>query len=184
MINLIARMSNIRLNAGFAEKSKHPDQELLDSVEHDLLTLNQDTKQLVAIHSASEAEHGIKISQLYQIAALIYFERVLKPYSNQSRLARWSAEAFDIVRQLKICERSFPLFFVACEAKTDEERQTIISLVARTHRKSSQRNLHAIEQMIQSMWVQHDLASDTGEGNYVNALNNAMSSSQMMPTLA
>jgi hypothetical protein len=178
-------MSSIRPHNGTTEISKHPDQErILDSIEHDLLTLNQDTRQLAATHSASEVEHGTKIAQLYRLAGLIYCERVLKASSNQGRLARWSVEAFDILRQLKICERPFPLFFVACEAQSDEERQMVISLLERANQKSTQRKVHSVEQMIQSMWVQHDLLSDTRERNYVDALNSTISSSQLLPTLA
>jgi len=184
MINLISRISTIQPQSEIAENSECAEQDTVDSIEHNLVTLTQDTGQLVATNSAVEVEHGGRIAQLYRLAGLIYIERVFRACPNKGRLARWSAEAFDIVRQLQVCERPFPLFFVACEAQSDEERGMIISLLERTHQKSSRPGLHAIEQMIQSMWVQHDLVSDTGERNYVDALNTTMSSSQLLPTLA
>jgi hypothetical protein len=177
-------MTSIQSTNDIAESSRFAERETLDSIEYDLWTLNQDTTQLVGTVSTAEVKHGSRISQLYRLAGLIYLERVLKPSPTNGRLERWSAEAFDILRQLDICERPFPLFFVACEATTDEEREVVISLLKRTHKRSNQRRLHLIEHMIQSMWVQNDLVSDMGERNYVDALNTTMSSSQLLPTLA
>ncbi|OQD98953.1 hypothetical protein PENVUL_c068G00604 [Penicillium vulpinum] len=183
MMNLIARMSEINPDSKIPD-NQYTEQAILDSIEHELMAINQDITHLIGTNSAEEVEHGRKISKLYQLAALIYFERVLKHYSTGGRLARWSAEAFDIIQQLDICERPFPLFFVACEAHTDTQREVILSILRRTQKVSSQRRLYAVHGMIESMWVQYDLASDQGGTSYVDVLDTIMSSNKLLPTLA
>jgi hypothetical protein len=100
------------------------------------------------------------------------------------RVAGWSTEAFDLIRQLRTCERPFPLFFVACEAHTDAQREVVLSILESTQRRSNQRELCAVQGMIGSVWVQHDLLSDLDDMSYVDVLNAIMSSNELLPTLA
>jgi hypothetical protein len=186
MINLIARMSEVQFESEMSYKHNDADQGSLDSIEHDLMAIKQGTTYFSGTNSSEEVNRGNKMSKLYQLAGLIYFERVLKRYPNNVRVARWSGEAFDLLRELVICERPFPLFFIACEAHTDTQRELILSTLERTHERSNQRRLYAIQAMIESMWVQHDLISDSNtEGRfYADTLNAVMSSNKLLPTLA
>lgn len=184
MINLIARMSNCRSNSKLPEDLHSTEREPLDSIEHDLMTIKQSISHHTGTNSAEEVDHQSKISQLYRLASLIYFERVLRETPTSARVARWSADAFDIIRRLDICERPFPLFFIACEAHTDVQREMVLSLLERTQSRSCQRRLHAVKRMIELMWVQHDLFSDLGGMNYVDVLNTVMSSNELLPALA
>jgi hypothetical protein len=184
MINLIARMSNFQSDSKILEDPHSTELEHLDSIEHDLLAIKQDISHLTGTTYAEEVDHGRKISELYRLAGLIYFERVLKESPISLRVTKWSADAFEIIRQLDICERPFPLFFIACEAHTDVQRETILSLLGRTQKRWSQRRLHALKTMIESMWVQYDLFSDLGGMNYADVLNTVMSSNELLPTLA
>ncbi|KAJ6086832.1 fungal-specific transcription factor domain-containing protein [Penicillium canescens] len=186
MINLIARMSEVQFDSEMSYKHRDADQGSLDSIEHDLMVLKQDTMYFSGTNISEEVNRGSKMSKLYQLAGLIYFERVLKRNPDSIRVARWSGEAFDLLREFVICERPFPLFFIACEAHTDTQRELILSILERTHNRSNQRRLYAIQAMIESMWVQHDLISDSNtEGRvYVDTLNAIMSSNELLPTLA
>jgi hypothetical protein len=186
MINLIARMSEVQFDSEMPYKHLDADQGSLASIEHDLTVLKQDTTCFSGTNISEEVNRGSKMSKLYQLAGLIYFERVLKRYPNSIRVARWSGEAFDLLRELVVCERPFPLFFIACEAHTDTQRELILSILERTHNRSNQRRLYPIQAMIESMWVQHDLISDsnTEERVYVDTLNAVMSSNELLPTLA
>ncbi|KAF7595989.1 hypothetical protein BBP40_004135 [Aspergillus hancockii] len=151
MINLIARMSNFRPNNKLPEDLHYTEREPLDSIERDLLAIKQGIPHPTGTISAEEVDHGSKISQLYRLAGLIYFERVLRETPISARVARWSADAFEIIQRLHICERPFPLFFIACEAHTDVQREMVLSLLERTQRRSGQRRLHAVKRMIESI---------------------------------
>jgi hypothetical protein len=45
-----------------------------------------------------------------------------------------------------------------CEARTDEDRVVILDLISRTEENTSVRSLQGIKGIIQSLWVQDDLA--------------------------
>ncbi|KAL3472591.1 fungal-specific transcription factor domain-containing protein [Aspergillus californicus] len=198
MINLIAKMSRFQPDCPaanvvhFTNEESLESLESLESIEHDLITLSQDTSHLIGTNSPEEVEHGAITAKLYQLAGLIYLERALKPTSSSSssassssiRVAKWAAEAFGLISRLDICERPFPLFFIACEAHTDAKRDLILCLLERTQRRSGQRGLHIVQGMIESMWVQHDLHLDLDGVCYVDALNAVMSSNELLPTLA
>jgi hypothetical protein len=181
MINLIARMSEYPLD-GNDDADRGP----FNSIEYDLLAIKQDTTYLSGTDTPEEVEHGSKMAKLYQLAGMIYFERVLKRYPSSTRVERWSGEAFDILEGLIICERPFPLFFIGCEAYTDTQRQLILSILERTHQQSNQRRLYNIQAMIESVWVQHDLTLDSDKDGrlYADTLNAVMSSNKLLPTLA
>ena len=184
MINLIFRMSDLQTpdQSGNSSDTEEPD--TLSSIEYDLVELEQEITQLTSTNTPEEVEHSAQVSHLYRLAGLIYLERVLKDAPTKGRLARWTADAFHIVKQLDICERPFPIFFVACEARTDEERQVILAILERTQQRSIGNGSCLLQQMIESMWVQQDLASDSEEMDYVDALNATISSSELLPTLA
>ncbi|KAJ5764498.1 fungal-specific transcription factor domain-containing protein [Penicillium manginii] len=179
MIDLIAEISELSIN-----DAQYTDQQKIDSIEHHLMTIEQDTTFLGENNSAEEVEHGSKISQLYRLAGLVYFERALKKSFNSGRLARWITEAFEIIERLEICERPFPLFFIACEAHTDTQREMILSLFEKTQKISSQRRLHSVQGMVESVWIQRDLSSDEKGMEYIDMLDAVMSSHDQMPTLA
>ncbi|CAI7626966.1 unnamed protein product [Penicillium pancosmium] len=178
MIDLIAEISELSL-----DDTQYTDQQKLNSIEYHLMTIEQDTTLLGENDSAEEIEHGGKISQLYRLAGLVYFERVLKK-SSSGRLTRWITEAFEIIATLDICERPFPLFFIACEAHTHIQRGMILSLFEKTQQRSMQRRIHTIQGMVESVWVQRDLSSDEKGMEYVDMLNAVMSSHDQLPTLA
>jgi hypothetical protein len=177
-------MSEIKPDSKLSDNIQYIERKTLNSIEHDLMAINQDTTHLIGANSAGEVEHASKISRLYRLAALIYFERVMKQCSTGGRVSRWSAEAFDIIQKLDICERPFPLFFVGCEAQNDTQREMILRLLERTQKMTSQRRLYAVQGMIESMWVQFDLSSDQGGTSYLDVLNTVMSSNELLPTLA
>jgi len=184
MINLIARMSEIEPYRKLPEHIPYAERQNLHSIENDLITIKQDTTGLIGTNPAEDVDYGSKMSQLYRLAGLIYFERVLKASSTSLRVSRWSDDAFDIIRKLEICDRPFPLFFVACEAHTDTTREVILSLLKRTQKVTGHQRMHVVQAMIESMWVQLDLMLDLGGTSYVDVLDVVISSSNFLPTLA
>ncbi|KAF2452770.1 fungal-specific transcription factor domain-containing protein, partial [Lineolata rhizophorae] len=102
--------------------------------------------------------HAENVAELYRFASLIYLERLSKNFSGLSaKVDAWVDEAFRVVAELDTCERPFPLFIVACEAKTDERRDMVFELLDRTAAENRSRPLDRVKRMLEVLWVQDDL---------------------------
>ncbi|KAL3471255.1 fungal-specific transcription factor domain-containing protein [Aspergillus californicus] len=107
------------------------------------------------------------ILEIFHLAILIYLNRAtnhaIEPASKTHlRIER----AFSLLPTMAACERQFPLFVLACEARTDQERCTILDLLARTGKAVSSRSVALLTRLIEAVWVQDDLATgwlDYGE---------------------
>ncbi|KAL5042601.1 hypothetical protein BDW71DRAFT_144495 [Aspergillus fruticulosus] len=99
--------------------------------------------------------------ELFRLAILVYFDRMtastLEPRSStQARIQH----ALTIFATLDSCPRQFPLFIIGCEARTDEERCTVLELIDRTEKTASSRSVVILRALIKAVWVQDDLAGD------------------------
>jgi hypothetical protein len=120
--------------------------------------------------------------ELFRLAALIYLERVSKNFSGQSRkLDHWTSQGFVILDGLDTCRWPFPLFVLACEARTDVQRMMILGLFARSLKKPHLPHLQMVKALIQTVWVQDDLEVD-GDVEYIRKLNLVLSSNNVVPS--
>ena len=83
------------------------------------------------------------------------------------------------------CTHFFPLFIAACEARTDEQRAVIMSLIGRADVRLKQRNMEWVRSVIQAVWVQMDLHLD-GDllVDYLGMISAVISSSNALPSFA
>ncbi|KAL4801058.1 fungal-specific transcription factor domain-containing protein [Aspergillus venezuelensis] len=79
--------------------------------------------------------------------------------TTQQRIER----AFTLFQTIDVCPRQFPLFILGSEARTDDERRTVLELFDRTERDPSSRSLFLIREFVNIVWVQRDLALDRGD---------------------
>ncbi|KEY74832.1 hypothetical protein S7711_06518 [Stachybotrys chartarum IBT 7711] len=132
----------------------------------------------------SESNAHVQITlELHQLSTLIYLVRVsqnpLEAVPDLQLLVDW---AFAVPIQAPACAHFFPLFVLACEARTDEQRTAILALLRRTEKAIYGRRRH-ISSLIQSVWVQQDLYAD-GEVmlNYAAVMNVAINANLALPT--
>jgi len=122
------------------------------------------------------------IMELYQLAALVYLNRVSEDLLDQSaRTQQQIDRAFSIFSELSSCERQFPLFILGCEARTDDQRAIVLDLIARTEKGTSSRPIIQVKILIHAMWAQDDLADQ--ELNYWDKLSSIISACSIMPSL-
>ncbi|KAL4751359.1 fungal-specific transcription factor domain-containing protein [Aspergillus terricola var. indicus] len=119
--------------------------------------------------------------ELFHLAILVYFNRMtacaLEPRSiTQTRIQR----ALTIFAALDSCPRQFPLFIIGCEARTDEERCTVLELIDRTEKTASSRSVVILSALIKAVWVQDDLAGDR-ELDYREKMTAIISVCSLMP---
>ncbi|KAL2865884.1 Zn(II)2Cys6 transcription factor [Aspergillus lucknowensis] len=120
--------------------------------------------------------------ELFQLSILIYFNRVtsyaLEPQrTTQSRIQRGLA----IFSTLHSCPRQFPLFIIGCEARTEEERRTVLELIDRTEKSASSRSTFIVGALTNRVWVQDDLAGDQEVG-YREKMDAIVSVCSLLPT--
>ncbi|KAF2870606.1 fungal-specific transcription factor domain-containing protein [Massariosphaeria phaeospora] len=130
-------------------------------------------------HKDRETATGM---ELYQLATLIYLDRVTENLLNQStRTQQHIDRAFTLFSQLSSCERHFPIFVLGCEARADAQRAVILDLIARTETRASSRSFTHVKVLLQAIWAQDDLAES--EMDYWNKLTRMISCCRIVPSL-
>lgn len=126
------------------------------------------------------------VAKLYQIATRIYLARASQnDWTPSAGLNSLIDDAFAIPNKVTPCVHFFPLFILACEAQTDEQRTTILDLIDRAERDVRVRSMKVLRAGIQSIWVQQDLYADSDLlVNYLGIISSAVSSSNTVPSFA
>ncbi|KAF2792458.1 hypothetical protein K505DRAFT_307580 [Melanomma pulvis-pyrius CBS 109.77] len=124
------------------------------------------------------------IAELYRLAGLIYLNRAGRNVPTSSPvLQRLTEKAFVILETLHTCERTFPLFLVGCEARTDDQRTIVLRVIDRTQSRFPPASIMRIRGYIERFWAQNDL--DTGQAiDYALKMTTAMSNADGLPAFA
>ncbi|KAH7230560.1 fungal-specific transcription factor domain-containing protein [Fusarium redolens] len=119
---------------------------------------------------------------LLKLAALIYLKRASRNFSGTSpQIDAMVEKAHVLLDDLKTFNLAFPLLIIGCEARTDEQRMRILEHIERAMRTSTLRSFHGLQNILQQIWVQDDLAVDY-ELDYLRKLDAIISSYQIMPS--
>ncbi|KAF4459654.1 Arginine metabolism regulation II [Fusarium albosuccineum] len=114
--------------------------------------------------------------ELYQLSTLIYLRRASVGISpERPQTVEWVHRGFSQLKDFETCAHPFPLLIFGCEAYTDEERASILELISRTEISTPFRNLGFVKAILQTIWVQNDLAD--GHLDYIQNLGVVLSSS-------
>ncbi|KAH0499795.1 hypothetical protein TgHK011_006961 [Trichoderma gracile] len=109
-------------------------------------------------HVAGSRKRYLTVSRMYQLAVLIYLDRVVRGSFSDSRLSRASAEeAFGLLGDLGLCERPFIMVMLALQAEQDSDRLLILSTLKNAIHERPLSNLASTERIIRRIWAQHDL---------------------------
>jgi hypothetical protein len=120
--------------------------------------------------------------ELFKLAALIYFKRASRNFSGTSpQIAAMVERAYVLLDDLETFNPAFPLLIIGCESRTDELRIKILEHIERAMKTSCLRSSHELQNILQHIWVQDDLAVDY-ELDYLNKLDAVISSYQIIPS--
>ncbi|OIW26431.1 hypothetical protein CONLIGDRAFT_671996 [Coniochaeta ligniaria NRRL 30616] len=140
---------------------------------------------LVIMPSSAGPKTGVELAvEIYQIATQIYLVRASQSsWESSTGLDALIDRAFAIPLVSCECSHFFPLFIVACEARTDEQRATILSLIGKAETSMRGRNMEWLRGVVQSVWVQQDLHAD-GDllVDYLGMISTVISSSNALPS--
>lgn len=135
----------------------------IDKLERRLKFARQelDVEILDDIEHPTQEQNLRDIAELYRLAGLIYLHRAAKktPISHSS-VMKFVKDAYEILERLETCERGFPLFIVACEARTDTQRGEILRILANTQKVLKVGNIIRIQRLVERLWTQDDLDSE------------------------
>ncbi|KAH6645304.1 fungal-specific transcription factor domain-containing protein [Truncatella angustata] len=105
-----------------------------------------------------ELSYAANIAELYRLATLVYLCRVGRgaPHDSQG-VQELVKESFTLLDRIKFCERPWPLFVIALEARTEESRQTVLTVLEESLRRRPLGSVYLTSRMIRDAWVQQDL---------------------------
>jgi hypothetical protein len=104
----------------------------------------------------------VLIAELYRLAALTYLERVGRGSPRFSPIVEtYLDDAAVIWAKLDMCERPFPLFIIACEARSESHRKLALDLMRKQKELRNCGNLKSTRSLVQAAWVQDDLHEET-----------------------
>lgn len=87
--------------------------------------------------------------------------------------------------KLRTCQNSWPLFIIACEANTDDQRLAILDVLEQTRNDKTRRSNHIsfIQHLVEAVWNQHDLDEDN-QVDYLNVFDAVIGGVPFMPLFA
>lgn len=119
---------------------------------------------------------------MYQLAVLIYLDRVVRGSFADSRLSRTSAEeALSLLSGLGLCERPFIMIMLALQTDNDRDRLLVLSTLKNAIHERPLSNLSSTEQIIRRIWAQQDLYGN-GQADALKMLNIIISSNDIPPS--
>lgn len=122
--------------------------------------------------------------ELFKLAALIYLKRASRNFSGTSpEIDAMVERAYVLLDDLEAFNPPFPLLIIGCEARTDGQRMKILEQVEKAMKTSSLMSVHGLQNVLQQIWVQDDLAVDY-ELDYLNRLDTVITTYQIMPSFA
>lgn len=154
----------------------------LDDFNGFLTVLDWRIRTVPVLLQPDEAADMTSIVELFRLAALIYINRVSEDILGQAAQTQKHIEdGFLLLSKLVACERQFPIFVLGCEARTDEQRAIIMSVISRTERKVTSRSFNHVTVLLHAVWAQDDLANV--QINYWNKLTSVISHCTIVPSL-
>ncbi|KAH7016430.1 fungal-specific transcription factor domain-containing protein [Microdochium trichocladiopsis] len=143
--------------------------------------------RLAAIQPRSESaysDEAVLPIEIFRTATQIYITRASEsPWDTPASLDSLVETAFTGPIRDCYCPHFFPLFILACEARADERRTQILSLIERTAADGRVRNRAWLKNMVHSIWVHQDLHADSDLlVNYAGIMSAVISSSDTVPS--
>ncbi|KFH41725.1 hypothetical protein ACRE_075650 [Hapsidospora chrysogenum ATCC 11550] len=131
------------------------------------------------------AANGPKVTELYQLALLIYLERCgHNAIGETAKIAALVQRAFRLLDELRTCNWPFLLLILGCEARSDAERLKMLDLVAAAEVQVKERrslNLDYAKNMVKFFWIQDDLG--TRPQSYMAMMDTVFGTVGTFPTL-
>ncbi|KAI1336224.1 fungal-specific transcription factor domain-containing protein [Xylariaceae sp. FL0016] len=185
ILNLLSELCDVLLHPLDPRSRSEKYQAHIRSLEWSIVNLPASSSQK-DLGSEVEGDNMPLPIQMYQRATIVYLLRASQsPWESPANLDNMLAKSFAERVKAPSCSHFFPLFILACEARTDEQRTSIVDLIERTERTSQVRSMARFKAGIQSFWVQRDLHADSDLlMSYMDLMKQVVSSGNILPSFA
>ncbi|EED23053.1 hypothetical protein TSTA_065130 [Talaromyces stipitatus ATCC 10500] len=137
-----------------------------DDLEAQLLRLTQHANIEKFSKDQDQIARILSTAEFYRIAALIYLLRVIPGPENAKRRSSYVIQGFEVLRSLPICTSPWPLFVLACETQSDEQRIEILHTLDQMDQNRKIGNVFVIRNIIETLWKQQDLQADVDNSKF------------------
>ncbi|KAH7140025.1 fungal-specific transcription factor domain-containing protein [Dactylonectria estremocensis] len=107
-----------------------------------------------------ECARIVATANFYRLAALLYLQRVFPIEGDQARRNRYLNEARVASESLHVVTSPWPMFVVACESRTEDQRLAVLTMLDEMQRRRSIGNIRVMRNVIETIWKQCDLRSE------------------------
>jgi hypothetical protein len=138
------------------------------NVETRLMNMEQTLDQTFAEQLPPQESRRIyATAELYRIATFLYLQRTRNVSQVHEGRSVYLERAFAVLKSLNICTSPWPLFVIACESETDEQRIEILQVLDKMVASRQIGNIFVLRNIIESFWKQDDLSADSGRTSNV-----------------
>jgi len=111
-----------------------------------------------------DSERISTTAELYRLATLIYLHQSIIGTSQDSEIMRdLVARGLTIIDSLGLCTSPWPLFMIACEVMTDEERIRVLDALDKMRKERRIGNVEIMRSIIETVWKQFDIAAGSNQ---------------------
>lgn len=96
-------------------------------------------------------------AEIYRIAAILYLQRACPIDGDDSTRRSYVEDAFRALETLKVPSSPWPVFVVACESQSEEQRMIILQMLDRMDSTRNIGNILVLRDIIERFWKQNDL---------------------------
>ncbi|KAI1344864.1 fungal-specific transcription factor domain-containing protein [Xylariaceae sp. FL0016] len=115
-----------------------------------------------------EHTRTLATAELYRIATFLYLQRAGNSSSPPELRSGYLQQAFAILSSLDVCTSPWPLFVIACETETDDQKIEILQALDRMDERRHIGNIFVLRNIIESFWKQELLQADTSRPQSLN----------------
>ncbi|GAP85805.1 putative acriflavine sensitivity control protein acr-2 [Rosellinia necatrix] len=115
--------------------------------------------------SRYDCTRTLATAELYRLAAFLYLHSVGSTETSHDIKSGYLQQALHILDSLKVCTSPWPLFVIACEVETDDQRIHILQTLDRMDEERHIGNVFVLRHIIESFWKQQDLQADSGRAS-------------------
>lgn len=135
-------------------------------IESHLQTLAQNlSPEEQASSSPKRRAFILATAELYRLATLLYLQRVCSLVQDEVTRPTYVDQAFATLATLEVATSPWPIFILACESRTDNQRIQILRTLDRMDAARNIGNVLVLRSIIESFWTQCDLRADVASGN-------------------
>lgn len=101
------------------------------------------------------------VTILHCLATILWINRSVRGYcGTEATHQNLVTQGVTILTHMKTCDLPWPLFIIAGETQTDEQRETILSIIYRTRERSETKHTNIVRELIETLWNYSDLDPD------------------------